>query len=486
LTFTEGTCNVIPPRGQHRIDHTVDEKVNEGMRVNNCYIRRKLVKVAVSLLIGGTLSDVCIAQDKCVALLRYGINNTVRSEQAGSSASTAYSQICSSYNSYKSGTLHADASGKYGVISGQASFTKNEIESIGQAMCSTSYNDAQAKNQTSNFSSVVSPAGLDAFRDCVHATEHGLALSIDFDEAAPEIVTISAHLSQGTGNPSTAQQYVSPTLIDSSAPAAMAAAQVTCSGPLFDAGKEKKPITGAELVMTCRRPVENDPSKTFPIAGKLGGIAFPASITVPTDLGAIKFLYGALFLPPASSPIIPAFAGEIRSVAFQSNDSAYITLRQNGWIECDGSPLSIEDYPELYKALGYAWGTSSLGSTFKLPDLRGQFLRGWSHGTTGDPEAPSRTVADPGNPNQAWGGASGDHVGSQQGDAFQVHAHAMSDFINHNPGVDENSGHIGALFNHSGSTSTTGPISGKTSAAETRPKNVAVMFVIYTGRIPKT
>ncbi|MDD8067664.1 phage tail protein [Escherichia coli] len=41
-----------------------------------------------------------------------------------------------------------------------------------------------------------------------------------------------------------------------------------------------------------------------------------------------------------------------------------------GWIKCNGAPFSAQEYPELAKAY----------PTNKLPDLRGEFIRGWDDG----------------------------------------------------------------------------------------------------------
>ncbi|MGT7862137.1 phage tail-collar fiber domain-containing protein [Escherichia coli] len=41
-----------------------------------------------------------------------------------------------------------------------------------------------------------------------------------------------------------------------------------------------------------------------------------------------------------------------------------------GWLKCNGAPFSAEEYPELAKAY----------PTLKLPDLRGEFIRGWDDG----------------------------------------------------------------------------------------------------------
>ena len=41
-----------------------------------------------------------------------------------------------------------------------------------------------------------------------------------------------------------------------------------------------------------------------------------------------------------------------------------------GWLKCNGAPFTAEEYPELAKAY----------PTNKLPDLRGEFIRGWDDG----------------------------------------------------------------------------------------------------------
>jgi microcystin-dependent protein len=51
----------------------------------------------------------------------------------------------------------------------------------------------------------------------------------------------------------------------------------------------------------------------------------------------------------------------------------------NGWFECNGNELSRSDYGDLYDVIGYVYGSGS-GSNFRLPDLRGVFVRGLDHG----------------------------------------------------------------------------------------------------------
>ncbi|AWJ92819.1 hypothetical protein Sp245p_23540 (plasmid) [Azospirillum baldaniorum] len=42
-----------------------------------------------------------------------------------------------------------------------------------------------------------------------------------------------------------------------------------------------------------------------------------------------------------------------------------------GWLECDGSEVSRDDYPDLLEAIYETWGAGDGSTTFKLPDMRG-------------------------------------------------------------------------------------------------------------------
>lgn len=49
-----------------------------------------------------------------------------------------------------------------------------------------------------------------------------------------------------------------------------------------------------------------------------------------------------------------------------------------GWLMCNGASISKTIYPLLFSKLGYLYGGS--GDLFGLPDLRGEFIRGWDSG----------------------------------------------------------------------------------------------------------
>jgi microcystin-dependent protein len=162
-----------------------------------------------------------------------------------------------------------------------------------------------------------------------------------------------------------------------------------------------------------------------------------------------------------------------------------------GWLVCDGQSYSTTDYVQLYNAVGTAWGGS--GTSFKVPDLRGMFLRGVDDGRGKDPNAGSRIASN-------TGGNTGDNVGSIQGDEFKSHKHTGNTttngnhthnndggeyvFSDGNRTAGETDGTVGETnLHHRKSHHTSGNHShtlnvDKTGGSETRPVNAGVFYII--------
>ena len=97
---------------------------------------------------------------------------------------------------------------------------------------------------------------------------------------------------------------------------------------------------------------------------------------------------------------------------FTTDDPAKLPV---GWLVADGSSYSDDPagpYYPLFQVIGVTFtpGTDPAG-TYRLPDLRGQFIRGWNDAGTQGPG-----TLDPGRA-----------FGSTQGDAFQQHSHSVTD-----------------------------------------------------------
>jgi microcystin-dependent protein len=196
---------------------------------------------------------------------------------------------------------------------------------------------------------------------------------------------------------------------------------------------------------------------------------------------------GSVTLPSSGVPVgtIIAFAGDVNTPG----------VLPSGYLVCDGSPIVRSQFPNLFSAIGIAWGQGDGVNTFNLPDLRGMFMRGVSGGTNNDPDKNLRTPFNP-------GGNSGNNVGSLQSEEFKSHNHTQNPH-NHiitdpghshlvgssnNPGGSNTAyeGGGGFLGNRVGTTlvgtgitinnhtATNNPAGG----AETRPINVYVYYII--------
>lgn len=82
-------------------------------------------------------------------------------------------------------------------------------------------------------------------------------------------------------------------------------------------------------------------------------------------------------LHAATKQYVDAVAGDlpIGTVMYFAASSA-----PTGWFECDGRILNTASFPDLFAAIRYTYGGA--GVSFNLPDLRGEFVRGWDRSST--------------------------------------------------------------------------------------------------------
>lgn len=140
----------------------------------------------------------------------------------------------------------------------------------------------------------------------------------------------------------------------------------------------------------------------------------------------------------------------------------------SGWLVCDGSVVSRTAYPALFAAIGVVFGAGDGSSTFALPDLRGEFIRGLDGGRGVD---------------------AGRSLGSAQAQQVQYHKHVVPQGENGQAlfGTTNTS-----LYNGIGASDTNNPrphtndgsnYDGTVNAPgvvgpETRPRNVALLYCI--------
>ena len=169
------------------------------------------------------------------------------------------------------------------------------------------------------------------------------------------------------------------------------------------------------------------------------------------------------YLTASGIPLAAVPVGTIMAYGGNTADQNILNqLQARGWLPCDGALLETKDYPDLVAAIKTAFGTTDAKVNFRVPDLRGRFLRGDDQGTNRDPDANSRAAINPGG-NQRG-------VGSLQNDEFKSHNHGYSKFPDREYTDQGKAG---------GSHWAPGRALTETAGGnETRPKNVAVNWII--------
>ena len=157
----------------------------------------------------------------------------------------------------------------------------------------------------------------------------------------------------------------------------------------------------------------------------------------------------------------------------------------SGFFECDGTSLLRTEYPDLFSEIGVRHGAAD-ENHFNLPDCRGILVRGFDHGAGNDPDAASRTAANP-------GGATGDAVGSYQSDAIRNITGYLENTIHTTPSEQLLKYHNGVFYYNTPKYlpgiyhSNYGTLNARTNfdasrvvptAGDNRPKNISVMFII--------
>jgi microcystin-dependent protein len=149
------------------------------------------------------------------------------------------------------------------------------------------------------------------------------------------------------------------------------------------------------------------------------------------------------------------------------------TAAPTSWLACEGQAVSQTTYATLFAAIGTTWDIGGEGAgNFRLPDLRGMFLRGAGTNATGSSS-----------------GAVGQPVSDYAADTYLNHTHTDSGHTHTytTPNANQN-GPTGVGTSYVAS-STAGVATGTgtaniqtstTGGTETKPKNYGVLYIIKT------
>ena len=145
-----------------------------------------------------------------------------------------------------------------------------------------------------------------------------------------------------------------------------------------------------------------------------------------------------------------------------------------GYLECNGAAVSRTTYVNLFGVCGILYGAGDGTTTFNLPDLRGYFVRGWDDSAGVDV-------------GRVLGSTQADLVGPitdpghKHTDAGHTHSDTGADSTyGGTSGLDSMQSWTGTHTTGSGVADIQSNTTGITGGTETRPKNVAMMYIIKT------
>lgn len=161
------------------------------------------------------------------------------------------------------------------------------------------------------------------------------------------------------------------------------------------------------------------------------------------------------------------------------------TSIQAGYLPADGSVVSRTTFASLFAYIGTTFGAGDGSTTFQLPDLRGKFARAWDNGAGIDPSRIFGSYALDTLKSHTHGITDAGHAHSIVDPGHTHNISLNSRFTaaggnNTNPTYPE-TGNISIQSAFTGitvSSATTGITVNATGAAETAPKNIALLACI--------
>lgn len=143
-----------------------------------------------------------------------------------------------------------------------------------------------------------------------------------------------------------------------------------------------------------------------------------------------------------------------------------------GYLECNGNTISRTTYSKLFSVIGTTFGIGDGSTTFNLPDLRGEFIRGFDSGRGVDASR---------------------NFGSGQVESFKSHNHVTDskynrlsarasdvDFAGTASSIDNLSSDDEYRIGNMSSTQWSAATIKTEGGAETRPRNVSLLYIIKT------
>lgn len=211
-------------------------------------------------------------------------------------------------------------------------------------------------------------------------------------------------------------------------------------------------VTGAGITPSKSTNTQLRDAINAYIAEGLGGIpTIPdASTTVRgiVELATSGEVQGGTDSERAVTPLA------LNSILVGSVSLFTISTAPPGWMKCNGAAISRSTYSALFSVIGTTFGAGNGSTTFNLPDLRGEFLRGWD---------------------DARGVDSGRTFGSAQTSQNLAHTHSLVGYLATN---DLTTQQVIKTMKLEGSQMTVTDSIQSSGGTEARPRNIALLACI--------
>lgn len=244
----------------------------------------------------------------------------------------------------------------------------------------------------------------------------------------------------------------------------LAASQTVVNFALINANGISVYVEGVRLIETMDYSVTGTSQITLATSYPAGSVIHAyQNEALDSIAGASEAQRGLIKLAPASAPstnttdaITPAtLAAALAAIGVQLSPPGQVgafarSTAPTGWLKANGSAVSRTTYNALFAAIGTTFGAGDGSTTFNLPDLRGEFVRGLDDGRGVD---------------------AGRVIGSAQADELESHTHTAT-YSNSVTGG-------GIYFAGSPTAGSSSAVAiSSTGGAETRPRNVALLYCI--------
>jgi len=113
---------------------------------------------------------------------------------------------------------------------------------------------------------------------------------------------------------------------------------------------------------------------TIAVSGSDNVVADSENTTITLAAGSNV----TLGVDPTNKAITISATGQLAAANFVGMIAPFATIAPSiGWLLCNGALISTVTYATLFEAIGDKWDTGGEGANeFRVPDLRGAFLRG--------------------------------------------------------------------------------------------------------------